>query len=213
MADGYDNMGMMQMPEPPYYGKIAQEKYSEEQDNLAQWRLDVEKDIEAVEHKLKDEYIEVYINEKGQMEERWQRAPPSERIFNDYGVRQIMKSVSTYMRKVFTLSYWDTLEEISVRVHAIAQSLRILIFTNFHSFGVDDPSKISQLPTTVLYLHQIIEANYRRAYLGKEAKQLAPSWNINENLNNQGGQSGMGNQMPKKFSFLNPFGGWGRKKY
>lgn len=206
MSEQYPEIGMPEQ-QPPYYGNTAQDAYQNNQDNLTKWRLDIERDLEIIDHSLKDETPGMVFNKKkNEWEEAWVRAPENERTFNDYGVRQIMKKISIYLRKVFTLSFYDNdrLKEIDKRLSIIGEDLTDEIFNNAYAFGADTPQKISQLKGIVLKIHQIIEANYRRAMLGREAKQLAPIWNINENVSQNNNGNGGGFSPISKFNLLNP---------
>lgn len=81
--------------------QIASTMFSAEQnENLIKFQLDIKEELERIERLLRGHVPK--IDNKGN--EYWHEAPESERLFNEKGVKEILKILSYYLTKTIILS-------------------------------------------------------------------------------------------------------------
>lgn len=171
------------------------------QDNLIKWQLELDSILERVEHILRGDKPTM-IN--GNMV----FTPPTnddDRIFNDYGVAEIMRILSMYLNRNTILSNYDE-ETINWKVLDFGYEVSDLIFLKYEEMGLDTLEKRKRYPMIVRELVDSVHSSFLRALNGGERDSLRQARSItqNENIMGQGmGMMPMGFQA-KERSLLNP---------
>ena len=172
--------------------------------NLVKWQLDIQEELERIEHLLKG-HVPGYDNKGNEI---WKDCPKEEQIFNNRGVREILKILTWYLNKNFILSNFGE-EQINQRVHQFGDYLTNFIFVNYEDFGLDDADKIKHFPMIVMNIVNTVEAAYNRALNGGERESLRTARTVNQT-------EPLGRQQPypmaqnkSRFSVLRP-STWGR---
>lgn len=169
-------------------------------DNLIKWQLELNDILERAEHILKEDVVTV-VN--GNI--IWESNPkPGSRIFNDYGVQEIMRILSMYVNRNTILSDYEP-EEIKYKVYDFGKEVNDLIFMKYESFGLTDQEKRKNYPMLARQLIDIVHSAYKRAQYGKERESLRTARQISQqenllppNINVQTGE------MRKERGFMNP---------
>jgi hypothetical protein len=174
--------------------------------NLVEWQLDFTPELADIERLLR---CDILIRDKDG-NEMWIRNPNKDRvIFNDVGVNDILREIKMFLNKNKVLSNYGV-EEIKPRIKMIGHELRMLIYNNYESYGMDNDYKINNYSMVVLTILSMIEDSYRRAINGDERKDLNQARIVNQNEPIAQPNNQYVLQMPqKKGSMLNPFN-WGR---
>lgn len=136
-------------------------------DNLIKWQLDIKEELERIEHLLKG-HVPGY-DEKGV--EIWKDCPEDEKLFNQKGVREILKILTWYLNKNIILSNFKE-EEVYQRVHQFSTALTDFVFLNYEDFGLDTKEKIKHFEMVVMNIVNTVEAAYNRALRGGERESL-----------------------------------------
>ena len=136
----------------------------------------------------------------------WKTNPNTEkRIFNDYGVQEILRTLSLYINRNTILADYEP-EEINNKVYDFGKEINDLIFMKYEEFGLTDEHKRKNYPMIVRQLIDVVHSAYSRAKYGgertslREARQIQqtetimPS-NINVNTGEQRRERGLLNPM------------------
>ena len=175
---------------------------SEQHVNLVKWQLDIEEELERMEHLLKGHIPKV--DNKGNA--FFEEAPEDQRLFNEKGVREILKILSWYLNKNIILSNFDE-DQINLRVHQFSRVLTDFILFNYEKFGLDTQEKRKHYPMIVMTIVDTVEAAYLRALRGGERDSLRTARTVHQTENAMvGGLPFNPSQVQnkKKFSMLNP---------
>jgi len=178
----------------------------EENQNLVKWQLDIQEELERIEHLLRG-HIPGY-DDKGN--EVWKESPIEEQVFNDRGVREILKILTWYLNKNFVLSNFSE-EQIDQRVLQFANTLTDFIFINYEDFGLDTKEKMKHFPMVIMNIVNTVEASYNRALNGGERESLRTARTVNqtEPLGRFQDYPSMQSSTKNKFSIFRPTT-WGR---
>ena len=151
--------------------------------NLIEWELDFKPELEDIERLLR---ADILVRDKDG--ERWQENPDKSKVFfNDLGVADMIRNIMILVNKNKALSNYDY-SEINARVKQIKHELRVLIYNNYETYGMDNDYKMNNYSMIVLSIGSIIEDVYRRAMNGETHKGLAEQRLVSqtEPLGNQG---------------------------
>ncbi len=175
---------------------------SEHHVNLVKWQLDIEEELERIEHLLKGHVPK--IDKAGN--QFFEEAKDGDRLFNDKGVAEILKILSWYLNKNIILSNFDE-DQISLRVHQFSRTFTDFLFFNYEKFGLDTEEKRKHYPMIVLTIVDTVEAAYLRALRGGERDSLRTARTVHQTENPMMGQFAFNPgqiQNKKKFSMMNP---------
>lgn len=178
----------------------AQAVIEQNQQNLIEWQLNIETELEFISHQLRG-----HVLRNG----KWCEPESNEqKIFNERGAQEIEKVIRNYLIKNVLLSNYSH-DEINQRVMQFANRLRRFIFLNFEDFGMDTEYKQKHFEMIVMNLTDQIESAYLRAMGGEERESLRR--NIHVTQSGSFGQQPMGAlpSMKPTGSKLNPFN-WGK---
>jgi hypothetical protein len=136
--------------------------------NLIEWELDFKPELENIERLLR---CDILIKDKDG-NEFWASNPDQTKVFfNEQGVSDLIRNIIIIVNKNKALSRY-TAEEINDRVRQIKHELRILIYNNYETYGMDNEYKMNNYLMIVLSVGSIIEDVYRRAMEGATHKGL-----------------------------------------
>ncbi len=181
--------------------KTVSTMFRKEQDiNLVKWQLDINEELENIEHLLRGHIPRV--DKEGNS--YYELPPEEERILNERGINEILKQLKWYLNKNLILSNF-TEDEINIRVKQFAEELTNFIFINYENFGMDTPDKIKYYPITVINIVNAVEAAYHRSLNGGERTSLRTARTVHQS-EPLGQNYGMPQQLTqqKKFSMLRP---------
>lgn len=96
----------------------------------------------------------------------------SKRPFNEYGVSELMRTMSMYVNKETILSAYkeDRINEI---LSDLGNALADFFYSNYEKMGMDTKFKESKFTLIALNLLHVVENCYRRALGGAEQRNLA----------------------------------------
>ena len=109
-------------------------------DNLVKWQLDLNDLLERAEHILKEDEVEV----RGSNVIWIKNTKPTERLFNDAGVNEIMRILAMYVNRNTILSDYDP-QEIKDKVFDFGKELNDLFFMKYEemfNFPTFDECKV-----------------------------------------------------------------------
>lgn len=116
--------------------------------------------------------------------------PDKARInLNEYGVSEIMNTLSMYINKETFLSFYKE-ERINEILADIGDKLNEFLLINGKLMGLDTEFKKTKYPVMVVTILHAIESGYRRALLGSENRGTREGIIITQH------QPQLGNQMP-----------------
>ena len=116
--------------------------------------------------------------------------PDKSRInLNEYGVSEIMNTLSMYINKETFLSFYKE-ERINEIVADIGDKINEFLLINGKLMGLDTEFKKTKYPMMVVTILHSIESAYRRALLGSENRGTREGIIITQH------QPQLGNQMP-----------------
>jgi hypothetical protein len=171
-------------------------------DNLYKWQLELNDILERAEHILKEDVVAI---EGGNV--IWKPNPtPEKRIFNDYGVQEIMRILSMYINRNTILSDYEP-KEINDKVFDFGKEVNDLIFMKYEGFGLDTLEKRKNYPMLVREIVDIVHSAYKRALYGGERDSLRTARSIaqQEQIMPMGMEMMSGMQPKKERGILNPF--------
>lgn len=174
---------------------VSGQKYD---DSFAKWQLELDSILERVEHMLrgdKPKFVNgsmIYVPTDN----------PKERIFNDFGISEIMRVLSMYVNRNTILSNYDE-ETINGKVLNFGKELRDLIYLKYEDMGLDTLEKRKLYPMMVRQLVDIVHSAYLRALNGMENRGLRETRNVTENITPMGGMQ-MPMPMMRERSIINP---------
>ena len=169
-------------------------------DNLIKWQLELNDILERAEHILREDIPEF---KNGNIQ--WKINPDKKRrIFNDYGVKEIMRILSMYVNRNTILSDYEP-KEIKDIVFDFGIELNNLIFMKYENFGLTDLEKRKNYPMLVRQIVDMIHSTYNRAKYGREKTSLRTARQIQQTENVSPFSSGYNvPQQPQERSMLNP---------
>lgn len=149
------------------------------QDNLIKWQLELDSILERIEHILRGDKPTM---RNGNMI----FLPPDsddDKIFNDYGVAEIMRILTMYLNRNTILSNYDE-DTIQWKVLDFGYEISDLIFLKYEEMGLDTLEKRKRYPMIVRELVDSIHSSFLRALNGgerdslRQARQITQSENI-----------------------------------
>lgn len=171
----------------------------QEQENLIKWQLELDSILERIEHILKGDKPKMQDGNLIFIEAQ----KDEERIFNEYGVSEIMRILTMYLNRNTILSNYDE-DTINWKVLDFGHEVSDLIFLKYNEMGLDTIAKRKRYAMVVKELVDTVHSGYLRALHGGERNSLRTARSVqqSEPLNSQG----MGNypMMPKERSVFNP---------
>ena len=122
--------------------------------------------------------------------------PDNERInLNEYGVAEIMNTLSMYINKETFLS-WYKEDRINEIMADLGDKLNEFLLINGKKMGLDTEYKKTKYPMMVVTILNVVESAYRRAIMGNENRGTREGIIITQHDNPQSGNLHM--QVPKK---------------
>lgn len=158
---------------------------AQENENLIKFQLDIKEELERIERLLRGHVPK--IDAKGG--EYWELPPIDENLFNEKGVREILKRVSSYLTKTIILSNY-TQEQINFIMKEFGKRLTDFVVLNAEEFGLNTEEKRRHFPMILTDLINIVEASYQRALNGQEreslrsARMVTQTEGLNQDMNN-----------------------------
>ena len=148
-------------------------------DNLIKWQLDLNEDLERVDHLLRGHTLK--YNKKGDM---YWASPEDDNLtpFNDYGVDMLMKIISFYLNRNTILSNFSE-EMINWKIKDLGDEVADLIFMEYEAMGMDTPDKKKQYPIIVREIIDTIHSAYLRGLKGGERESLRRTMHVSQNEN------------------------------
>lgn len=180
------------------------------QDNLIKWQLELDSILERVEHILRGDRPKmvngsmIFIEAKND----------NDKIFNDYGVAEIMRILSMYLNRNTILSNYDE-DTINWKVLDFGYEVSDLIFLKYEEMGLNTLEKRKRYPMIVRELVDAVHSAFLRALNGGERDSLRQARQITQSEQIMG--QGVGGGVPfgypqKERSILNPMR-WLKGKY
>ena len=177
---------------------------SEENDNLVKWQLDINEELERIEHLLRGNIPKRDSNGN----EYWEEPKDDrDKLFNEKGVREILKVLKWYLNKNIILSNFDE-DDINLRVKQFANVFSDFIFNNYEDFGLDTPEKMKHYPLVIINITNTVEASYFRALHGGERNSLRTARTVTQSeplgMGFSQGFAGQSQSQKRKFNFFKP---------
>lgn len=181
---------------PTSYSRFGAENH----ENLIKWQLEMDSILERIEHLVRGDVITV---ENGNVK----FIPTTEekqRVFNDFGVAEIMRLLAMYLNRNTILSNMDE-QTILDKVYDLGIDLADLIFNKSEEMGLDTIAKRKLFPIIHRQIVDTVHFSLLRALNGGERQSLHESRTVTQSesmgsgvtINNQG--------MPnKERGLLNP---------
>lgn len=174
------------------------------QDNLIKWQLELDSILERVEHILRGDRPKMVDGNMIFV------APVNDedRIFNDYGVAEIMRILSMYLNRNTILSNYDE-DTIFWKVLDFGFELSDLIFLKYEKMGLDTLEKRKRYPMIVRELVDAVHSSFLRALNGGERDSLRQARQITQSEQIMAGgfpgMPGVPTGYSKERGALNPF--------
>ncbi len=166
--------------------------------NLIQWQLDLNEELERVEHLLKGDVIK----RKENGDEYWaQNENDNHKPFNDHGVQLLMGIITFYLNRNTILANYDE-ETINWKVKDLGDEIADLIFLKHEEMGMNTLEKKKLYPIMVRQLVDTIHSAYLRALHGGERESLRTARYVTQSDSVQGDRVLPTPQ--KKFSMFRP---------
>lgn len=144
-------------------------------DNLIKWQLELNDILERAEHILREDVV---VIERGKM--TWKANPnPEKKIFNEYGVQEIMRILSMYINRNTILSDYQP-NEICDKVFDFGKEVNDLVYMKYEDFGLDTLPKRKNYPMLIRELIDIVHSAYKRALYGGERDSLRTARQISQ---------------------------------
>jgi len=173
---------------------------SSEDPNLIQWQLQLDDILERIDHLLRGH--EIKFSSDGTL--KWaEPKDKNKKLFNEYGVQEILRILSMYLNRNTILSNYDE-ETINWKVYDLGIEISDLIYMKYEDMGLDTPEKIKLYMITVREIIDTIHSTYLRALNGGERESLKTARHIIQNQNMNPEQEYAETQKSKKFSLKNP---------
>jgi len=104
-----------------------------ESENMIKWQLELDNILERIDHMLRGDKIKF---ENGHL--LWNPTENEKsKVFNDYGVTEIMKILAMYLNRNTILSNYDE-PTINLKMFDLGNELADLIFLKYEAFGLND---------------------------------------------------------------------------
>ncbi len=168
--------------------------------NLIQWQLDLNEELERIDHLLRGHVIK----RDNDGNEYWAEAKDKEFMtLNDYGVQLLMNVISFYLNRNTILSNYDE-ETINWKIKDLGDEIADLIFLKYEEMGLDTPGKMKLFSITVLELVDTIHSAYLRAMHGGERESLRTARHVTQSDVLSMPQIKSHIDQPRRFSMFKP---------
>lgn len=166
--------------------------------DLVKWQLELDNILERIDHLLRGHKLKF---KEGNL--IWTEPDDDEeKIFNDYGVNEILRILSMYLNRNTILSNY-TEEMIEFKVYDIGNEMSDLILNKYEDMGLNTKKKMIIYPMIIRELIDIIHSSYLRALKGGERESLREARTVTQtipmgnglNMNGQGLERGLLNPM------------------
>lgn len=168
--------------------------------NLIQWQLDLEEELERIYHLLNGHQLE---RDKSGNEYYVEPTDSNMKPFNKFGVQLIMNLISFYLNRNTILSNYDN-DMINWKMKDLGDEIIDLIFMKYDEMGMDTKNKRKLYPMITREIIDTVHSAYLRALNGGERDSLRTARTVSqtEPLTPQGNfPQTMG---AKRFSLLKP---------
>ena len=192
--------------------KVASSMFQgDDNSNLIEWQLEMDNILERIDHLLRGHTLK--FDKEGNL--TWQEPKDNKmRVFNEYGVQEILRILSMYLNRNTILSNYDE-ETIKLKVYDLGYELTDLIYLKYEDMGLNTPGKMKLYPMIVREIVDNVHSAYLRALHGGERDSLRQARFISqtEPIANQMGGGSMnpmvtpGSFNQQKFNILKP-GTW-----
>lgn len=144
-------------------------------ENIIKWQLELDNILERMEHMLKNDRI---VFDKGHV--IWKATKdPTERVFNDRGVNEIMKILAMYLNRNTILADYDQ-QDINDIVYDAGVEISDLIYMKYQDMGMDTAEKRKLYPIIHRILVDNIRNAYQRALHGGERRSLREARQVSQ---------------------------------
>ncbi len=167
--------------------------------NLIQWQLDLNEELERVEHLLKGDMIK----RKENGDEYWaEQEIDAYRPFNAHGVQLLMGIITFYLNRNTILANYDE-QTINWKIKDLADEIADLIFLKHEEMGMNTLEKKKLFPIIVRQIVDTIHSAYLRALHGGERESLRTARHVTQS--DTLSPERISNVLPqKKFSMFRP---------
>lgn len=176
------------------------------QENLIKWQLELDSILERIEHILRGDRPRMIDGNLIFVEPK----SDDEKMFNDFGVAEIMRILSMYLNRNTILSNYDE-ETILYKVYDFGCEVSDLIFLKYENMGLNTLEKRKRYTMIVRELVDTVHSAYLRALNGGERDSLRQARSIQQTESFSPFGGGMGG-MVKERSMFNPMR-WIQGKY
>lgn len=136
-------------------------------ENLIQWQLELDSILERIEHLLRGDRPTF---QNGSI--MWSKPTnPEDETFNDHGVTEIMKVLSSYVNRNTILSNYSE-KTIEGKCYNLGIDLSDLIYLKYERMGMDTVEKRKKYPIIVRQIVDMVHSAYLRSLNGGERESL-----------------------------------------
>lgn len=173
---------------------------SSDQEHIIKWQLEVESILERIEHMLKGDVITIENNsiiyKPAESED--------DKIFNDRGVKELMRLLSMYINRNTILSNYSE-DAINIKMLNLGMDLMDLIYTSYEDFGLDSGEKVKRILIIHREIVDSVHSAYLRALNGEERKGIQKNVSVNQGPDGYGGMNINNYPSPQRTrGFFNP---------
>lgn len=168
-------------------------------ENLVKWQLELDNILERVDHLLRGHIL------------RWKHGnfvwteptDDKEKIFNDYGVNEILRILSMYLNRNTILSNYD-IDQVELKVYDFGLEVGDLILNKYEAMGLNDKNKQMIYPMIIRQIIDVVHSCYLRALKGGERESLREARHVTQNMPMAGGSPININNPGRERGMLNP---------
>ncbi len=146
-------------------------------DNLVKWQLELDNIMERIDHLLRGHKLTFKNGNYVWTEPN----DDAEKIFNDYGVNEILRILSLYLNRNTILSNYDE-ETISLKVYDFGCEVSDLIMNKYESLGLNSYEKMVLYPMITRELIDVVHSAYLRALKGGERESLREARTVTQSI-------------------------------
>jgi len=126
-----------------------------------------------------------------------------EKIFNDFGVAEIMRILCNYVNRNTILSHYRE-DVINEKMFDVGNEIADLIFLKYEDMGLDTLSKRKLYPVIVREIIDVVHSSYLRALHGGERESLREARTVNQTEPISGGVNINTGMQRQERGVLNP---------
>lgn len=178
---------------------LASSVYSQQNDNLIVYQLELDNTLERIEHLLRGDIIKT--DKTGN--QYYVEGDSELRILNDFGAQLIMNTISFYINRNTILSNYDP-ERIDEILEVLGNELADAIYCNYEKMGMDTDQKKSRYNLLVMNILHLVESGYKRAMDAGERGSIRTGRIVTQNDSMNPMMMGQMIGTKKQFKLLNP---------